>query len=716
MKSITPQNRHPNGIDQALGVLTLWSSGWLSAGLVLLLTIGLKPEPAIAQSQISQQFSTAQTSNSEAATVLYVNPTNGDDTTADGSDLAPFKTITRALEVAQPNTTIQLAPGTYSTQTGESFPIALKPRVTLQGNADNRGQDVVIQGGGTFASPNLPRQTITILGGANHAALIGITITNPNPDGYGIQIESSNPTIASSTFTGNGRGGIILAGSSDSLIRNNFFYQNGANGISVNGTARSTIQENIFEQTEIGIVVDDSASPLIENNRITQNKTGVMVQGKGQPRLRNNSVENNADYGLRAIAKSQPDVASSGADANFFRNNGKQDISRESAVTGTPEKKGERSVETAEKNTAETKPASPASLQPETPKPRSVGNVVVPVVPIAQPAVSPGGRSDRPPAIPPRQPLAPSTEPKLSAKPDQPFPSASIASRISSAAFPTPTALSNRDSSLQPVKPIQVVRMEQPPADLPSASNEAPDSVEVNRSPQTQPILRPVPSVASQLRNEQTPRTMPQRPLLLPVPPAASPDDIPAPPPISRKATIPSAQLISPQPALSRRAIAPVSSRSIPIPVPPPETVQMVPASKVAPPQLVPLPISSQPKTLDTQSVTRLGSLLPVPNSDIPLGNIGDMPSVYSAQGGLNQSRSGWGTNNVGVAKYRVIVVATDNIQQEQTRSLVPNAFPVIYRGQRVMQAGAFGDRTKAEQLVAALSDQGLQAVVEPLR
>jgi len=72
---------------------------------------------------------------------LFVDPRQGSDVTGNGSDRAPFKTITYAAKVAQPYSVIQLTAGIYSAQTGEKFPIQLKPNVSLQ-----RGQRTVIQG------------------------------------------------------------------------------------------------------------------------------------------------------------------------------------------------------------------------------------------------------------------------------------------------------------------------------------------------------------------------------------------------------------------------------------------------------------------------------------------------------------------------------------------------------------------------------------------
>ncbi|EKQ67267.1 Protein of unknown function (DUF1565) [Leptolyngbyaceae cyanobacterium JSC-12] len=696
------------------------------------LLIGFKGSSAIAQSSVPQPDSDAQSANSDAVAVLHVNPNSGDDATADGSDRAPFKTITRALEFAQPNSVIQLAPGTYSTQTGESFPIALKPRVTLRGNPESRGQEVIIQGSGSFTSPNRPRQSITFLGGANQAILSGVTITNPDPNGYGIQVESSNPAIINNTFTGNGRGGAIFVGNSNSLVRNNFFYQNGAHGISLRDAAYPTIQDNIFEQTIIGILVDDNASPVITNNRITQNKTGVMVQGKGQPKLRNNSVENNEQFGLLAIAHSKPDFATSGDDANFFRNNGKQDVKTELAMAreepaNTPQKHAVSVAQldepTPKKQAPPAKETNPTSSdQSERPKITDVPvqTLVVPVVPIApsakitsiQPETVPFG--DRLPATPPSPTPAALPGANLSVTPNPISSSATATTKtegLSSAAFPIPGALIDRKSDTHPTRPLQLVQIEQPrmPSSIPSTKSPL-AIVEINRAPRMQPVPRP----SSQPIVSAVPRPTP-----LPVPPARSVDEIPAPPVAFRRtASLPANPAPIPESAPSPLLTAKVTSRSIPIPVPPPETAQTMPApNRLASPPILTTPPDVLQSTVNAQPANRLGSLLPVPSSNIPIGNIGDMPSVYSMRGHLRQNTQGLEASNAyALVKYRVIVLATNEIQHEQIRSIAPNAFSVIYRGQRVLQAGAFSDRTKAEQLAATFNSQGLQAVIESLR
>jgi parallel beta-helix repeat protein len=297
--------------------------GLASITLLSFSDLGLTLEPP-------QQFPLAQVPlNSETKSqdnVLFVNPSIGDKTIGNGSEAAPFKTLTQALAVAQPNSVIALSPGTYSTSSGETFPLRLKQGVSIQGDPRTRGSNIIIQGGGTFLSPTFARQNITILG-ATQASLIGVTVTNSNPRGYGLWIESSNPVVSDNTFTGNSHDGISITGNSAPTIRSNYFYQNGANGMTIYGTSRPEVRENVFEKTGFGINIAQKAAPILIGNRITQNRAGIVTQAKAQPLLRGNVIEGNTEDGLVAIATSQPDLGTkTEPGGNIFRQNGRYDI------------------------------------------------------------------------------------------------------------------------------------------------------------------------------------------------------------------------------------------------------------------------------------------------------------------------------------------------------------------------------------------------------
>lgn len=745
-------------------------------------------EAAIAQTRSPKAGATVQPVASNTAT-LHVNPATGNDSTAKGSPIAPFKTLTRALDVAQPHTTIQLAPGVYSAETGESFPIALKPRVTVQGDPDTRGQDVVIRGGAVFASPNSQRN-ITILGGANGATLTGVTVTNPDGEGYGIQIESSSPTIADNTFIGNGQGGIILVGGSASLIRNNFFHLNRANGVSIYGTSRPVVQENVFEQTGTAILVDHNATPLITGNRMTQNNNGLIVQGEARPKLRQNSVEGNVHYGLLAIAHARPDLGSTTEpEDNFFRNNKQGDISLQTltqtplsnqpGATGTaktppptppkpsisPEATSPQAPPTQatspQATVTSTSPNSsptqrqdasaivspqivklePVSIAPSSPTPpKLTPDIPAPPTPATAPLASPPLR-DRPPLQPPK-PAIVSPEPTTLAKPPSPeLPPVSRGDGITAAGFPVPTASTKPENSKPALRPIQVVRMDVAAPESPLISEKPIAVVTVGRSggrSETDPAAQaparvPVPTAPSSSNPSISRRSLPA------VPPPQSPSPapqlnqpatldravrsqeqsaalFPTPGLIQPAAPVGTAQPVQPdsrrshrfRPTLTPAPASPISTNSIVIPVPPPETGQI--PRTVAP--VVALPgAASQPPAKTP--------LLPVPGPNIPVGNIGDMPKVYSARGNAQQTAfsASPGLPTVGsvVVRYRVVVVANTDTQQEQLRTIAPDAFPVTYRGQKAVQVGAFGDRTKADQLAAALTNQGLTAQIETL-
>ncbi len=257
--------------------------------------------------------------------VLFVNPSVGDNK-ALGSEAAPFKTITHALQVATPNTVISLAKGTYSAETGEIFPLILKPGVSIQGDASTKGRDIKIQGGDDYLSRSYGKQNAAIVG-ANQSGLTGVTVTNPKPRGYGMLIESTNPIVSENTFVGSTQDGISVTGSGTPTISKNYFYRNGANGLTVSGTARASVVENTFQQTGFGINIAQNAEPVIISNQILSNRAGIIVQANARPKLRNNLIQGNREDGLVVIAQAMPDLGSaSEPGGNDFRNNARYDI------------------------------------------------------------------------------------------------------------------------------------------------------------------------------------------------------------------------------------------------------------------------------------------------------------------------------------------------------------------------------------------------------
>lgn len=556
-----------------------------------LVTIGLWNDPALAQVPVT----IAQAEAATAINLLFVNPIAGNDVNGNGYQGTPFRTITRALRVAPPNTVIMLTPGTYSAESGETFPLELRSGITIQGEPSTRGQGIVIRGGGSYLSRSSAAQNVAIVG-ANQARLTGVTVTNPNPRGYGLWIESSSPIVVSNTFSGSSHDGISIEGSGAPIVRSNYFTQNGANGMTIFGTAQPDVRENIFERTGFGINVSDRAAPRLTRNRVARNRSGIVIQEQARPILRGNSIEANQEDGLVAIAQSQPDLGTtSDPGNNVFTGNGRNDINATAAT--------------------QTIVAVGNQLSRPTAGRLDLGNGALAT------AQSPAGS----PAMP----------------------------------RPLPSQSSARLAAVLPASPNR-------PAALGWSS--------AGRIPAALPLI-----------------------------PGAV--EIPVPPPMAT-----SPRSIVPGREINVNRGQPIAARAtqgaIEIPVPPSAAAR---ATR--------LPARTAPANLPSSNLQPV--LLPVPSANVPLGTIGDLPTVDVSRNPLNRVRSAPTVDPARAAslglRYRVVVEASSDSEQAQVRSIVPDAFRISSNGRVVMQVGAYSDRARADETAQMLNSNGLRASVQSI-
>ncbi|MEG4516990.1 MULTISPECIES: DUF1565 domain-containing protein [unclassified Microcoleus] len=555
--------------------------------LVFAMTALCNHQPSVIAAGIPGVQLLSQTLQSEI-NILYVSSTGGSDTAGNGSDRAPFKTLTYALSVAPPKTAILLAPGTYSEQTGEKFPLMLRPSVTVQGNPNTRGQNIVIKGGGYFISPTSAGQNIAILG-ADGAGLSGVTVTNTNYRGYALWIESSSPTVVNNTFSGSTHDGISVVGTSRPTIGGNVFSKNGANGITIFGSSQPEVRDNVFENTGFGVNVAQNASPLLIGNKITRNKDGVVVQANARPVLRNNYIESNRRDGIVAIASSLPDLGTAAEPGgNVIRNNGQYDVNNAAKGQVIPaygnqlsSSRTTGSVDVA--GTFTPGPMGGSALQLTADRPPSIGGPDT-----SLPAYTPGRLS-------PRVEISP---------------------------VPPPAPISRR--------PVQ---------------------------------NRPAPRSA-ELQQELSPRNA---------------------------------------------AASSVVQGAIAIPVPDPN-YRSISESSVQQPMI--------PPNFDSSSSVSSEGRLPVPGRNIPIGRGGYVPALLggnSLPDAEDNSPSFDRARALGF-RYRVVVDTDSWRDRQKMQSLVPGAFRSFSSGRPVMQAGAFREREKAEELLQMLSANGLNARIEEIK
>ena len=591
----------------------------LSSSLLIGLVCPLFTLVLPAQSETSVVMAQAQ-----SYSVLYVNSQTGNNA-GNGSETAPFRTITHALTQANPNTIVKLAPGTYTQQSGEVFPLEMKPGVTLQGEIGDRGQSIVIQGSGLFLSKTSARQQVALIG-ANRAGLQGVTVSNPNSQGYGLWIESSSPVVSDSTFTGNGHDGVSIVGNSAPILSNNYFYGNGANGVTIYGTSRPELKDNIFEKTGFGINIAQNSAPRIIGNRITQNKDGIVVQGNSAPVLRSNVIDGNDRDGLVAIGESRPDLGTTADQGNnIFSNNGNLDVNAQASRQVIPSA-GNQLTRTAGRLdvNASFVAAVPQRVSPpvqawiQTP-------VQAPVQALVQIAIAP--TSATPPTQAASQELTftrPGSE--TSTVIAIPTSKSNFAARTATTpAFPIATSM-----------PMGLTPAFSTPS-LPLMSASIPIAVQAGSGGGRS----------------------------LPMPKQAV---IKAPIPISMTFN----NLVLPT-----RGANPVN----------------------------------QPNSIANPAANPAANTLPVPASNIPVGNVGDLSSVAVWRKSGKQAQAAVPRpSDSSSLRYRVIVEMADS---DSLRSIVPGAFTATANGRSVMQAGAFGDQGKANQLLQRLVNQGIQASIE---
>ncbi|BCL38148.1 hypothetical protein NSMS1_45950 [Nostoc sp. MS1] len=556
---------------------------------------------------VAEQMPVSETTISQV-NVLFVNPSAGDDTAGKGSESAPLKTITHALKLANPGTVIKLTPGNYSEQTGEMFPLMLKPGVSIQGDTTSKGQGIIIQGGGQFLSRSFGGQNVTIVG-ANQAGLTGVTVSNPNPRGYGLWIESSNPVISENTFTGSTQDGISVTGNSAATITKNYFYRNGANGITIGGTSPAQVRENVFAETGFGINVAQNAVPTLVSNQIQNNRSGVIVQANARPILRNNLIQGSKEDGLVAIAQAMPDLGNATeAGGNQFSNNARYDINANAA----------KQLIVAVGNTIDNK--------------RIAGKVSL----NAQDAAVATTSSNVLSPIPSNQEIT----------------------------FTAPTASNNTN------RPNQRVVRTQGNSQLPALVS-ADSPLTVPRYNQQPPV--PIPNEAT---NREIPANIP---------------------------TATSRTKLTPVPTV-RTETAQLNYVQVD-----PHTIEFVAPQAPQSEQIVKTQTAPPSTSEDT-------NILPVPTSNIPLGNTRNMQRVSAPQTTTTAYGGNYlSTNTAASVRYRVVVEATNDREQEIVKSLAPEAFSTIWQGRRVMQVGVFSDRSNADEMQRILSSSGLRTIVEPL-
>ena len=601
--------------------------------------------------------------------LIHVNAVSGSDTAGDGSQFRPFQTISYALNVAEPNSIILLAPGEYTAETGEAFPLVLRPGVTVQGAVAPEVGDIVVRGNGTFVAANGTYMQVTIVG-VDGSGLGHITITNPHSSGYGLVIEAGSPVIRSNHFIGSGYGGAYVGGTAAPLFEENLFSENGSVGLVLVGQSRAEVQNNIFENTGTGIQVGPGAEPHIAHNRIVSNRQGLWLAASAQPLLQNNEIARNRQNGLIEFIAANKNEPSAGSAVTMAPGPllGTQDLPAATLVAAASTSPQPFNTHTGTISLPSPSLPSPPSL-PESPQ-----HLVLPNQESLDPIV---------------------TEPILSTPPG-----------VLSLQVSSPGDIGASVFSAAPISPASQAT---DPLVLTSPEHSrAPNQADATSDSEASPATPTQPSISGD--NGQSIQ-------------AVSIDVDPEEPSAAALEESLETDEASPGSADGENS----SNYSIPLQVIPPTVDGLARRSDEVMPREIPTDAEAVSTSDDGQRrVTDLPILfevddnaerLRVPEGPIPTGSGSQHIPVLTA----SMANTGTSGNEpppppsratmLGLV-YRVVVPGTDPETQNTVRALVPDAFRVEVENQMMMQVGAYSTEAEAGAIAEALGEKGLEPEV----
>jgi hypothetical protein len=247
-------------------------------------------------------------------TILFVNASSGADTNQGFKD-KPFKTVTKALGNAVAGQTIFLQTGTYSTSTGESFPLRVKSGIALEG--ETFPGTAIIGSGTCLLLENVNDIRITKLElkcdwgiEMQNAKALSLTYLKVASRELGIVARDSAATLDNVEIY-NSLTGLVADGSSQIIVQNSKVFRNGR-GVVVRKNAQVTLDKSsVTENGYVGVGAYGKSTLEIKNSHIDNNaytsvmaptdKGGIFIEqdAGGTVIIDNTSVNNNDDTGVR---------------------------------------------------------------------------------------------------------------------------------------------------------------------------------------------------------------------------------------------------------------------------------------------------------------------------------------------------------------------------------------------------------------------------------
>lgn len=237
-----------------------------------------------------------------------------------------FSSLSTALSQAESGTVIQLAPGTYSQESGEKFPLVVPDGVTI--SAGEAAQNsVLISGGGIWQAPGIGPVAVALVLAGN-SQLQGITLSYP--EGTGLWIQSGRSQIRNCRIVNCGQDGLRVVATAMPAVVETRFENVQEHGLRLGEQAKGEIRRCQFSQCGTGIYIGAQAAPLIVSTQLLNNQVGIEVTGQASPVLRLVQIQQNRSVGLKIRDNGKPDLGHPQNEGNnVIRHNASRDVDHE---------------------------------------------------------------------------------------------------------------------------------------------------------------------------------------------------------------------------------------------------------------------------------------------------------------------------------------------------------------------------------------------------
>lgn len=206
---------------------------------------------------------------------LVVDPAGGD---------GKFKTVTEALEKAEPQTTIKVKPGTYTEA------LVISKDVTIQG--DGPAKDVIIQ----FAD------TKVIVVNSPEVHLNGFSVKQTGIPGVGINVNSGRVFVDGCDVTATGIGLVSTTSRTECHVTKCTFHGCAGGGIQNIDSAICIAEDNELTDCDVAALTSRRKADAVfkRNKIINSKKCGILIYEQGTATLDDNEIKGSGESGIVA--------------------------------------------------------------------------------------------------------------------------------------------------------------------------------------------------------------------------------------------------------------------------------------------------------------------------------------------------------------------------------------------------------------------------------